>query len=76
MNPVTRTLPDNFNDLVNATLANTELSASHKAYIIGMCFLPVEEMKEVMDQHVALSNRGGEHPAPAVGEFALWEAAE
>lgn len=70
-----RHLPSNFNELVNAALDNKEMSPEQKAYLIGSMFLPVAETMEVLDKHLALENRGGEHKAPAAGKFALWEDA-
>ncbi|MDU0367667.1 hypothetical protein RWH45_10600 [Microbacterium sp. KSW4-17] len=68
-------LPSNFNDVVNATLADRTMNAHQKAYLIGSMFLPVDAMFEVLDGHHP-GTRGKEHlPPPPAGEFGVWEAA-
>lgn len=71
---MTRSLPANFNEVVNAALANQDMSADQKAYIIGSMFLPVMDTMAVLDKHLAVANRGGEHNAPANSDdpFAAW----
>jgi hypothetical protein len=71
-----RYLPPNFNEVVNAALANQDMSPEQKAYIIGSFFLPVKETMQVLDKHLAIENRGGEHSTPSRGKFALWEDPE
>ena len=66
-----RYLPPNFNEVVNAALADNTLSPEQKAYIIGSFFLPVKETMEVLDKHLA--QRDGDHSAPPANKFSLWE---